>query len=173
MAVCFAERITQNKKWSGELWKRINASKPFFGKQGKTFPEQLAPLHHLFANGEVAMTFSNNDAEVDNKINLGFFPKSARAYVPNPGTIQNSHYLGVVRHTRHPEAAMLVINFLLSPEAQLRKMNPDIWGDHTVLNINTLPPTGNSNSAVCPRAGFHPNALIFRAGHFRNPRQNI
>ncbi|MGY3089046.1 putative spermidine/putrescine transport system substrate-binding protein [Hymenobacter sp. UYAg731] len=127
------------KKWSGALWRQINASKPYFWKQGQTFPEQLAPLHQLFANGEVAFTFSNNDAEVDNKVNQKVFPATARAYVPTPGTIQNSHYLGIVRHARHPEAAMLVVNFLISPEAQLKKMDPDVWGDHTVLNLQALP----------------------------------
>ena len=157
------------KKWSGELWKQINASKPYFWKQGKTFPEQLAPLHQLFANGEVAMTFSNNDAEVDNKINLGFFPKSARAYVPNPGTIQNSHYLGVVKRARHPEAAMLVINFLLSPEAQLRKMNPDVWGDHTVLNINALPADWQQKFRSLPTRRFAPKRADIQGRAFQEP----
>ena len=127
------------KKWSGALWKQINESKPYFWKQGQTFPEQLAPLHQLFANGEVAFTFSNNDAEVDNKVNQKVFPATARAYVPLPGTIQNSHYLGIVRHAQHPEAALLAVNFLISPEAQLKKMDPDVWGDHTVLNLRALP----------------------------------
>ena len=126
-------------KWSAALWQQINESRPYFWKQGRTFPEQLAPLHQLFANGEVAFTFSNNDAEVDNKVNQGIFPATARAYVPAPGTIQNSHYLGLVRGARHPEAAMLVINFLISPEAQLKKMDPNVWGDHTVLHLPTLP----------------------------------
>lgn len=126
------------KKWSGALWRQVNESKPYFWKQGQTFPEQLAPLHQLFANGEVAFTFSNNDAEVDNKVNQKVFPATARAYVPLPGTIQNSHYLGIVRHARHPEAAMMVVNFLISPEAQLKKMDPDVWGDHTVLNLPAL-----------------------------------
>jgi putative spermidine/putrescine transport system substrate-binding protein len=127
------------KKWSGALWRQLNESKRYFWKQGQTFPEQLAPLHQLFANGEVAFTFSNNDAEVDNKINQQVFPATARAYVPAPGTIQNSHYLGLVRGAQHPEAALVVINFLISPEAQLKKMDPNVWGDHTVLNLQALP----------------------------------
>ncbi|SDX64026.1 ABC transporter substrate-binding protein [Hymenobacter psychrophilus] len=143
-------------KWSGELWKTINASKPYFWKQGKTFPEQLAPLHQLFANGEVAFTFSNNDAEVDNKINQKVFPATARAYVPAPGTIQNSHYLGIVRGAQHPEAAMLVINFLISPEAQLKKMDPDVWGDHTVLNLAALTPAQRQQFQQLPSRRYAP-----------------
>jgi putative spermidine/putrescine transport system substrate-binding protein len=144
------------QKWSGELWKQLNASKPYFWKQGQTFPEQLAPLHQLFANGEVAFTFSCNDAEVDNKVNQGTFPATARAYVPVPGTIQNSHYLGIVRHARHPEAAMLVVNFLISPEAQLKKMDPNVWGDHTVLNLQALPATQRQQFEQLPSRRYAP-----------------
>jgi putative spermidine/putrescine transport system substrate-binding protein len=37
---------------------------------------------------------------------------------------------------------MVTINFLISPEAQLQKMRPDVWGDHTVLNVSDLPNSG-------------------------------
>ena len=150
-------------KWSGELWRVLNASRPYFWKQGQTFPEQLAPLHQLFANGEVAFTFSNNDAEVDNKVNQKTFPATARAYVPRPGTIQNSHYLGVVRGARHPEAALLVINFLISPEAQLKKMDPNVWGDHTVLNLAALPAAQRQQFARLPSRRYAPRRVAGQA----------
>jgi putative spermidine/putrescine transport system substrate-binding protein len=144
------------KRWSGELWQVINASRPYFWKQGRTFPEQLAPLHRLFANGEVAFTFSCNDAEVDNKLNQGVFPATARAYVPALGTIQNSHYLGIVRGARHPEAALLLVNFLISPEAQLKKMDPNVWGDHTVLNLAALPAAQRRQFEQLPTRRYAP-----------------
>lgn len=150
------------RKWSGALWRQLNASRPYFWKGGQTFPEQLAPLHQLFANGEVAFTFSNNDAEVDNKVNQGVFPATARAYVPAPGTIRNSHYLGLVRGARHPEAALLVVNFLISPEAQLRKMDPNVWGDHTVLNLQALPPAQRSAFEQLPSRRYAPRREALR-----------
>lgn len=156
-------------RWSGELWRQLNAMKPYLWKQGRTFPEQLAPLHQMFANGEVAFTFSNNDAEVDNKVNLGFFPKTARAYVPMPGTIQNSHYLGVVKHGKHPEAAMLVVNFLISPEAQLKKMNPDIWGDHTVLSMSKLPAEWRQKFGTLPTRRYAPKREAIQAKAIQEP----
>ncbi|SET48032.1 ABC transporter substrate-binding protein [Hymenobacter actinosclerus] len=143
-------------QWSGELWQVINQNRRYFWKEGRTFPEQLAPLHQLFANGEVAFTFSNNDAEVDNKVNQKVFPATARAYVPAPGTIRNSHYLGIVRGARHPEAAMLVINFLLSPEAQLKKMDPNVWGDHTVLDLAALTPAQRRQFRQLPSRRYAP-----------------
>jgi ABC-type uncharacterized transport system YnjBCD substrate-binding protein len=35
---------------------------------------------------------------------------------------------------------MVVANFLLSPEAQLRKADPEVWGDGTVLGLDRLEP---------------------------------
>ena len=35
--------------------------------------------------------------------------------------------------------ALVVADFLISPEAQARKQDPKVWGDPTVLNINALP----------------------------------
>ena len=126
-------------KYSKELWAYLKKLKPYLWKNGETFPEDVAQMHQLFASGELLMTMSNNDAEVDNKINEGLFPESARAYVPEFGTIQNSHYLGIAKNAVDKAAAMAVINFMISPEAQLKKQNPEVWGDGTVLNLDKLP----------------------------------
>jgi putative spermidine/putrescine transport system substrate-binding protein len=127
------------KTYSSELLDRINGMKSDFWRGGNTFPNSLAHLHQLFSNGEVAFTMSNNDAEVDNKISQGVFPENSRAYVPESGTIQNSHYLGISKNSAHKAEAMTVINFMLSPEAQYQKMKPDVWGDGTVLSVELLP----------------------------------
>ncbi|MBL7989307.1 MAG: ABC transporter substrate-binding protein [Chlorobi bacterium] len=125
--------------YSAQLWEYINRLKPYFWKGGKTYPTAVAPLHQMFANGEVNFTMSNNDGEVDNKVLQGIFPGTARAYVLQRGTIQNSHYMGIPKRSPHKAGAMVVCNFLISPEAQLRKLDPTVWGDGTVLDINRLP----------------------------------
>ncbi|QMU29939.1 ABC transporter substrate-binding protein [Adhaeribacter radiodurans] len=126
-------------KYSQQLWQKLNRLKPYFWKQGQTFPATLAQLHQLYANGEVNFTFSNNDAEVDNKILQGVFPPESRAYVPEPGTIQNSHYLGIMKKAANVPGALVVINFLQSPEAQYQKASPAVWGDGTILAFSKLP----------------------------------
>ncbi|QNF35264.1 ABC transporter substrate-binding protein [Adhaeribacter swui] len=126
-------------KYSQQLWQKLNRLKPYFWKQGQTFPASLAQLHQLYANGEVNFTFSNNDAEVDNKILQGVFPPESRAYVPEPGTIQNTHYLGIMKQAGNLPGALVVINFLQSPEAQYQKASPEVWGDGTILNVSKLP----------------------------------
>lgn len=127
------------KKYSQQLWDYINTNKKYFWKEGKTFPNAVAPMHQMFASGELYFTMSNNDGEVDNKVALGTFPTFARSYVFDAGTIQNSHYMGIIKNSGNKAGAMVVVNFLISPAAQLQKNKSTVWGDGTVLNINSLP----------------------------------
>lgn len=126
------------QKYSTELWQYINELKPYLWRKGTVFPESVAQMHQLFANGELWFTMSNNDAEVDSKIQEGLFPQSAMAYVPSFGSIQNSHYIGIPANCGNKAAAMVVANAMISAEAQAKKMNPTVWGDGTVLDIATL-----------------------------------
>lgn len=126
-------------QYSQLLWNYVNDHKQYFWKNGETFPSSLAQTHQMFANGELFFTMSNNDSEVDNKVSQGLFPGTARAFVLDGGTIQNSHYMGIVNHAANKPGAMVAINFLISPEAQLKKYNPEVWGDGTVLAIDKLP----------------------------------
>jgi putative spermidine/putrescine transport system substrate-binding protein len=122
-----------------KLWAYLNELRPYLWKNGETYPASVAELHQLFTTGEVDFTMSNNDGEVDNKILQGLFPDTARAYVYDSGTIQNTHYLGIARNARHRAGALVAINFMVSPEAQYEKMKPSVWGDTTVLAVDRLP----------------------------------
>ncbi len=144
------------RRHSTRLWAYLNRVKPYFWKAGRTFPESVAQMHQLFVNGELHFTMSNNDGEVDNKILQGLFPKTARAYVLDAGTIQNSHYLGIVARAANKAGALAVINFLLSPEAQLRKYNPRVWGDGTVLALPKLPPEWQEKFRNLPGRRYAP-----------------
>lgn len=124
---------------SGKLWVWLREVQPFLWREGRTFPEGVAHLHQLFANGEVDFTMSNNDGEVDNKVAQGILPETARGYVLESGTIRNSHYLGIPVNAPNKAGAMVVANFLLSFEAQLHKAQPAVWGDGTILAMEKLP----------------------------------
>lgn len=127
------------QRFSAQLFEYINRIKPNFWRHGETFPESLAAMHQLFANGELDFTMSNNDNEVDNKISQRVLPPTSKSFVFESGTIQNSHYLGIPKGAANKAGALEVINFLISPEAQLKKLNPLVWGDGTVLDLAKLP----------------------------------
>ncbi len=118
----------------------VKGVRPDLWRHGKTFPSGPAELNRLFADDEVDFTMSYNDDAVDNKVGDGLFPKSAYAFALYSGTLQNSHYVGIVAGSQHQAAAMVVANFLISPEAQLQKLKPSVWGDGTVLDIAHLSP---------------------------------
>jgi putative spermidine/putrescine transport system substrate-binding protein len=132
------------------LWAYLNDVKPFLWRRGEVYPENVAKLHLLFSNGEIDFTMSNNDAEVDNKILQGVLPKSARGLAIRDGTIANSHYQGIPFNAANKAGAMVLCNFLISPEAQYEKSKPDVWADGTVLNISALPKAWQEKFATIP-----------------------
>lgn len=128
------------REGSAPLWAWLEAHAPLFWRQGTVYPAGVAELHRLFANQEVDFTFSNNENEVVTKVRQGILPPSSRATVLRDATIANAHYLGIPFNAQNPAGAMVVANFLLSPEAQFEKQRPEIWGDGTVLGLERLDP---------------------------------
>lgn len=144
-------------QYAPQLWAYLRTLKPYLWKEGRSFPEGVALMHQMFANGELHFTMSNNDCEVDNKVMQGVFPETARGYVWELGTIQNSHYIGITRQSAHKAAAMVVANFMISPEAQYRKMDPAVWGDGTVLSLDKLPGEWAAKFRNLPNRRYAPN----------------
>lgn len=143
--------------YTPQLWDYLREMKPHMWKSGTNYPEGVAPMHQMFANGELHFTMSNNDAEVDNKIRRGIFPKTVRAYVWDIGTIQNSHYMGITERSGDKAATMVVVNFLISPEAQYHKMQPRVWGDGTVLSMEKLPEDWQNKFVDIPGRTYAPD----------------
>lgn len=128
----------------------LTAQRPALWRAGRSFPHSVGELHQLFANDEVDFTMSMNDGEVDNKVANGLFPDTAHAYALDSGTLANSHYLGIPARARHKAAALVVINELQSPDAQLEKLKPAVWGDGTVLDVARLPAPWPARFAALP-----------------------
>jgi putative spermidine/putrescine transport system substrate-binding protein len=154
---------------SAQLWAYLNRIKPHFWNGGTSFPADVAQMHQLFAAGELWFTMSNNDAEVDNKIAQGLFPATARAYVPTMGSIQNSHYLAITRHSAHKAAALVAINLMISPAAQLKKFDPTVWGDGTILATEKLPAEWQERFAHVPGRKYAPQRASIQASAIEEP----
>ncbi len=77
------------------------------------------------------------------------------------GTIGNTHFVAIPYNAKAREGAMVVANFLMSPEAQARKENPEVWGDNTVLAVDRLDAAGRKLFAGLPlgAATLPPEAL--------------
>ncbi len=158
---------------SVKLWQYLRELQPFLWRKGQTFPESVAQLHQLFTNGEVDFTMSNNDGEVDNKALQGIIPETSCAYVWESGTIRNSHYLGVPLNGPNRAAALVLINFLISPAAQLRKATPDVWGDGTILDITKLPEVYQAQFANIPGRKRVPARELLATRALREPAPEV
>lgn len=128
------------QKLSSQLWDWINQNKQYFWKNGETFPTEHTKLNQMYANGELSLSYGFGEGGIDDKINQGLFPKSTKAYPWKNGTIKNTNYLGITYNGKHKLGAMVVINFLLSPEAQLAKSDVNGVNANSVLMYTKLTP---------------------------------
>jgi putative spermidine/putrescine transport system substrate-binding protein len=125
---------------SEEMWTYLNDIKPYLWREGETYPESLTLLDQLYSRGEVWFSMGYNEARVESLIKNGTFPETTKTFVMESGSIGNTHFLTVPFNGPNPAGAMVAINFMLSPEAQLAKIDPSMWGENMVLDPDKLSP---------------------------------
>ena len=134
----------------GPLWAWLADVSSHLWRAGRHYPVNYTDMVRLLGDGEVAIAMAFNPAEFSNGIAQGILPDTVRSYIHEGGTLANVHFVAIPFNANGP-AAKVVANFLLSPEAQLRKANSEIWGDPTVLSMAKLPPEDAAAFAGLPR----------------------
>jgi putative thiamine transport system substrate-binding protein len=132
-----------NESFSGDvapLFAYLDELHPLLWRKGRAFPKNTPDMKQKFADGELDIIFAFNPAEASAAIAAGELPDSVRSFVFSKGTIGNAHFVAIPYNARAKAGALVLADFLLSPEAQARKQDPKIWGDPTVLALETLPP---------------------------------
>ena len=143
------------------LFAWLSSVRSSFWRNGATYPPDVAAMHRLFANSEIDFTMSNNQNEVVTKVRQKVFPPESKALLLDEGTIANAHYVGIPFNAPNAAGAMVLANFLISPEAQLEKQRGDVWGDGTVLDVGRLPaPWPSRFDAVAKDAAALPRDLL-------------
>jgi len=120
------------------VWDYLNDLEPHLWRQGETYPESLARLDQLYANGEVVMTMAYDPIKAAAEVQNARFPETTRTFVFDRGTLSNTHYLAIPFNAPNVEGAAVVINELLSLEAQAAKLDPANWGDLPVIDFSRL-----------------------------------
>ncbi len=123
------------------LWKWLDQFHPVAWRKGRAFPTSSSHMTQLLDDGELDMAISFNPQDVKTAIKNGNLPESAGTFVLEIGALTNSHFLAIPYNSDSKDAAMVVINFFMSPRAQGRKADTDHWGDPTVLDLNKLTPS--------------------------------
>ena len=122
------------------LWAYLDKLHPNLWRKGRHFPANSTEQRALINDGEIAMALSFNPLEATAGILADELPKSTRTAVFDGGTIANANFVAIPFNSGVKEGAMVFANFLMSPEAQARKQDPEYWGGLTVLDVADLPP---------------------------------
>jgi putative thiamine transport system substrate-binding protein len=143
------------------LWAFLDALHPHLWRGGEAFPQSGQAQRQLLDDGAVDISLSFNPGEASSAIAQGLLPETIRTYVLDGGTIGNTHFVAIPFNASAREGALVVADFLMSPEAQLRKQDAAIWGDPTVLAMAKLTPAARDAFAAQPRgvATLAPDAL--------------
>jgi len=126
---------------SAPLWSYLDALHPVLWRSGKVFPQNGPAQHRLLDDGEVDIALSFQPSEASSLIARGAVPDTVRTFVLDGGTVGNTSFVAIPFNAKAREGAMVLADFLMSPEAQARKQNPEFWGSGTVLAIAKLPIT--------------------------------
>ncbi len=141
---------------AAKTWAILNELEPYLWREGQTYPSTVTQLNELFANGEVALTFNYDASQFGQAVDAGIYPDSVRSYGLTDGTIGNTNYTLIPFNSPNKAAALVTQNLLLSPEAQLRKADPAIWGAAPGIDIDRTPPEIQAAFAALPR---HPSVI--------------
>lgn len=130
------------------LFDYLDTLHPLLWRKGKAFPQNYPDMKQKLADGELDIVLAFNPAEASAGIAAGELPDSVRSFVFSAGTIGNTHFVAIPYNANAKAGALVLADFLLSPEAQLRKQDPHIWGDPTVLAMEKLSPSDRAAFAA-------------------------
>lgn len=155
-------------QYAPQVWEYLNAIEPNLWRSGETYPE-LSAMPDLLANGEIDFAMEYDASRASNFIQQGRYPDTIRTYVFETGTMANVSYVAIPYNANNPAGAMVLANYLLSPEYQILLTDPAQLGwlvaiDPTRLSdaeqnqlaavergVATLPPA-ELNSHALPEA---------------------
>lgn len=121
------------------LWDYLDALTPHLWRAGRAYPATGPAQLQLIADGEVDLAISFSPGEATAAIANNQLPATVRTFVLEKGTLGNASFVAIPYNSGVTSGAMVVANFLLSPEAQLRAQDPAALGYGTVLDLAALP----------------------------------
>lgn len=135
------------------LWAYLDAIRPHVWRGGRQYPQNAAAVRQMMADGELALAMTFNPNEAANEITAKRLPETVYSWQHTAGAVGNTHFLAIPFNASASAAAQVVINFMLSAEAQARKADIAVWGDPTVLAVERLPANERARFAAKPLPG--------------------
>ena len=138
-------------KITAPLWAYLDQLHKVAWRNGQTFPSSSEEMMRLLDDQEIDVALSFDISAASVQIDKGNLPDTVRSYVFTNGTIGNTHFLAIPYNSSATAGAQVVANFMLSPEAQIKKQTPTIWGDLSVLSYAKLPASEQTKFDDLPR----------------------
>ncbi len=120
------------------LFDYLDQLHPLMWRSASAYPQNYPAMRQLLADGELEIIFAFNPAEASSAIANGELPDTVRSFTFPEGTLSNTHFVAIPYNAAAKAGALVVANFLISPEAQAHKQDPQVWGDPTVLDVAGL-----------------------------------
>jgi putative thiamine transport system substrate-binding protein len=133
------------EKTIAPLFSYLDELNPLLWRGGKAFPQNYPAMKQLLADNEVDIIFAFNPSEASSAIANGELPDTVRSFTFPGGTLANTHFVTIPYNAAAKAGALVAADFLISPEAQARKQDPQIWGDPTVLAVSKLDAADRAN----------------------------
>lgn len=116
----------------------LNELKPYLWKEGKSYPSTSSQLDNMYSDGEVAFSMTYTPNSLRGRINDGEFPKATKIVEFDKGNLSNTHFMAIPFNSPNKYAALVLIDFLESIDAQASKSHSENWGDAPVLDMSKL-----------------------------------
>ena len=119
------------------VWEYLNEIEPHLWREGSTYPE-LSAMADLLANQETDFAMEYNSSRASNHIEEGLYPDTIRTYIFETGSLANVSYIAIPYNASNPAAAMVLANYLVSPEYQIIMTNPAELGWKVAIDPTRL-----------------------------------
>jgi len=126
------------------LWAYLDKFHKVAWRGGKQFPAGTSESIQLLDDGQLDLAITFNPNSVYSAQSSGRLAETTKAYALENGALSNIHFLAIPWNANATAGAQVTINFLLSPEAQSRKGDLNVWGDPSVLSSMYL--TGSAKN---------------------------
>ena len=113
--------------------------KPYLWNKGKTYPSTTSQLDNMYSDEEVYFTMTYSPNVIPSKIESKEFSPNTKIIEFEKGNISNTHFLTVPFNSQNQAGAMVLIDYLMSIDAQGSKTFSKNWGDSTILDMNKIP----------------------------------
>ena len=124
---------------SPQVWEYLQELEPYLWREGSTYPPTQSRLQELFANGEIWMMPAFT-ARIAEGIATDQFPATTQAFSLFGVSLDDPSFTAIPVNASNPAGGMVLANILSSPEGQLQKFNPSVWGDPPLLTRSMLTP---------------------------------